>query len=75
MYNARTHQTFILHILAEDFKHALLASQIMTQTQYDPRTETVSLQLDAAEFNEFIHALKEEDVYKLKHPADFAIRP
>jgi hypothetical protein len=65
----------LTHILAEDFKHALLASQIMTQTQYDPRTETVSLQLNAAEFNEFIHALKEEDVYKLKHPADFPTRP
>ncbi len=56
-------------------EHVDLGSHIQTQAQYDAKGETVTLQLDAAQFNEFIHGLKEEDVYQLKHPAEFPTRP
>ena len=56
-------------------EHVRLGSHIQTQAQYDGKGETVTLQLDAAQFNEFIHGLKEEDVYHLKHPAEFPTRP
>ena len=56
-------------------EHVDLGSHIQTQAQYDEKGETVTLQLDAAQFNEFIHGLKEEDVYNLKHPAEFPTRP
>jgi hypothetical protein len=56
-------------------EHVRLGSHIQTQAQYDGKGETVTLQLDAAQFNEFIHGLKEEDVYQLKHPAEFPTRP
>ena len=71
-------QTFVHNLtklFADDFQHAALGSHVMTHTGYSRETETVTLRLDAAQFNEFIHALKEEDIYKLKHPADFPTRP
>lgn len=64
-----------MKLFADDFRHVLLAHHVMTQMHHDGNGDTVTLRLDAEQFNEFIHALKEEDVYKLKHPADFPARP
>jgi len=52
-----------------------LASYVRAHAHHDPATNTLTINMGAAEFHEFIHALKEEDVYRLKHPADFPTRP
>ena len=65
----------LTQLFADDFRHAVLASHVMTQANYNGNGETLTLKLDAEQFREFIHALKEEDVYRLKHPDDFANRP
>ena len=56
-------------------EHTRLAAYVKAHARHDPATNTVTLDMGAAEFHEFIHALKEEDVYRLKHPADFPTRP
>ena len=62
-------------ILSNDAQHARLGTFVKSAARYDQTSETVTLKLDAAQFTEFIHALKEDDVYKLKHPADYPNRP
>lgn len=62
-------------LVANGGQHTRLSADIKSHSQHDPATNTVTINMGAAEFHEFIHALKEEDVYRLKHPTDFPTRP
>ena len=62
-------------LLGKDAQHNRLATYVKSQTQHDRTNDAVTLKLDAGQFREFIYALKEEDIYRLKHPTDFATRP
>ena len=65
----------LAQILSKDRQHLQLATHVYDHAQIDGRGETVTLHLDDAQFREFIHALNEEDVYKLKHPSESITRP
>ena len=65
----------LAQILSKDRQHLQLATDVLDHAQADAKGGTVTLHLDAAQFQEFIHALKEEDVYKLKHPSESLTRP
>ncbi|MBQ7178838.1 MAG: hypothetical protein IJS08_15590 [Victivallales bacterium] len=65
----------LAQILSKDRQHLQLATHVYDHAQIDGKGETVTLHLDDAQFREFIHALNEEDVYKLKHPSESLTRP
>ena len=65
----------LTNLVQKDGEHIRLSVDMKVRSRYNPATNTVAFTLDAAQFVEFIHAIKEEDVYRLKHPADFPTRP
>ncbi|MBQ7650029.1 MAG: hypothetical protein IJS15_03670 [Victivallales bacterium] len=62
-------------ILSKNPQHAALATHILDNAHVDANTKSIDIHLDDAQFQEFIHAFKEEDVYRLKHSAEFQTRP
>ena len=61
--------------VGKDGEHIRLSVDVKARSRHNPATNTLTFDLDAAQFVEFIHTIKEEDVYRLKHPADFPTRP
>lgn len=62
-------------LVANGGQHTRLSAYVKAHAHHDPASNTITINMDAAKFHEFIHALKEEDVYRLKHPTDFPTRP
>ncbi len=62
-------------ILSKNPQHAALATYILDNAHVDAKEKTLDLHLSDAQFQEFIHAFKEEDVYRLKHSVEFQTRP
>ena len=64
-----------MNAMRDDKRRSLVTYCVSTVARHDGTNNAPALKLDAGQFREFIHALKEEDVYRLKHPADFPARP